>query len=130
MYEKISLCLIIFLLSLTCVNAVDLKVPEHFTKIDANHYEYNDFFLSIQNYTNNSNFNMFKSDPALEYSVNPYKNNTYISHTTNEDSVFEVIEFEGKKYIIQFWSAHDVNDTNYKNLMEFNRINNLTGIKP
>ncbi len=130
MNKKIFSILIIFIFSISCVNAADFNIPDYFTQLSPNHYENNGIYLNIVNYTNNSNFNWFKSDPALEYSVHSYKNNTYVSHSTDEDNVFELIEFEGKRYIVQCWSSQDNNDTNFKNLMEFNKLNNLTGINP
>lgn len=130
MNKKIFLFLIVFLLSISCVNAADFKIPDHFTQLSPNHYEDDGFYLNIVNYTNNSNFNRFESNPTLEYSVKPYKNNTYSSHSTGQASIFELIEFEGKKYIVQCWSFHDDNANNFNNLMEFNKLNNLTGIRP
>lgn len=124
MGKKLFFVLIVFLLSINCVNTVYFKVLNHFTKISENYYQDNDFFLSIQNTS------YFKSNSLLEYNTNSYKNNTYIANTSGEDNVFELNEFKRNKYRIQFWSTHNLNNTNFKNLMGFNKLNNLTGIKP
>lgn len=125
MGKKLFFVLIFFLLPINCVNAVYFKVLNHFTKISENYYLDNDFFLSIQNTS------YFKSNSLLEYNTNSYKNNTYIANTSGEENVFELNEFEGNKYMIQFWSTHNLNNTNFKNLIGFNKLNNnLTGIKP
>lgn len=74
------------------------------------------------------------NDSSDGYFIFPYKNNTfnYVEGSVNEQGSFEIIEVDGKKYIIDF-SDEFINDENdfsgtYNWLIEFNKLNNFTAV--
>ena len=69
----------------------------------------------------------------IQYTVFKDDNNTYnyTDRSINEIGSFELVEFDGSKFIIDFAKTGSDSDLSYTygNLVDFNKLNNLTPIE-
>ncbi len=129
-------------MSMTIVAAIDVAnvdVPAGFDDLGGGVFISQSFgkpdqFLTIVPFDDYYKADYLINDSSDGYFIFPYKNNTfnYIEKSVNEQGTFEIIEFEGGKYIIDF-SDESINDKNdfsgtYKWLVEFNKLNNVTAV--
>lgn len=146
MFKKVVFLLILGLITMGIVIAgdnatINFEVPSDFEDIgDGVYILYNavkkpDQVLSIVAFTEHDSGDYLTNDSENNYTVYAYDNNTFnfVDGSMNEKGTFEIIEINGTKYIIDFvkegiGNEKDFNDT-FKSLMEFNRLNNVTGIE-
>ena len=143
MFKKIFI-LVIFISFLSigvavAANTIEVDVPAGFDDLGGNVYISQSFgkpdqFLTIVPFDDYYKADYLINDSSDGYFIYPYKNNTfnYVEGSVNEQGSFEIIEFEGEKYIIDF-SDESINDKNdfsatYKWLVEFNKLNNFTAV--
>ena len=92
-----------------------------------------DEILSVVKYNAHDWKDYITNDTSNKYVVHKDKNNTYnyTDGSVNEIGSFELIEVEGNKFIIDFAKTGTENDLSntYSNMLEFNKLNNLTPIK-
>lgn len=143
MLKKVStLLFLIFILigGVMAAESIDFKVPSGFEDVgDGVFVLYDssknpDQILSVVNYTEHDEEDYLTNDSQNDYTVFEYENGTYnfIDKSTNEQGSFEVIEVDGNKYIVDFTkegigNEKDFSDT-FKNLVEFNKLNNVTAV--
>lgn len=143
MFKKIFIILIfISFISIGAViagNTIDVDVPAGFDDLGGNVYISQTFgkpdqFLTIVPFDDYYKADYLINDSSDGYFIFPYKNNTfnYVEKSVNEQGSFEIIEFEGEKYIIDV-SDEEINKENdfsgtYKWLVEFNKLNNVTAV--
>ena len=144
MFKKVFLGLILCLMLICSVSAVDttsFTVPDDFEDVGDGVYVLYDFMkntdqiLSVVSYTEHDADDYITNDTENGYTVYEYENNTYncVYKSMNEKGSFELIEFDGKKFIIDFTKsgvgdANDFNET-FGNLMKFNELNSVTPIE-
>ena len=94
-----------------------------------------DEVLSVVEYNEHDWKDYTSNDTNNSYTVFKGENNTfnYTDGSQNEKGSFELIEVNGAKFIIDFTksgidNANDFTAT-YKNLMEFNKLNNVSAVK-
>ena len=86
--------------------------------------------LAIVPFSKSGGDDYFKNDTAYGYSVNKSKNETYnfVDEPLKEQGTCEIIKVDNKYFIVESWenidAKHSFDDT-YKNLMEFNKLNNV-----
>lgn len=95
--------------------------------------------IQIINYTDSTHKTWFENNTG--YNVQPYSENNsfYIfvdmsevdPNSVESEGILEIIAHDGDKYIVASWTPNGSKDADIvvKNLMEFNKINNLTPIK-
>ena len=122
MFKKIFI-LVIFISFLSigvavAANTIEVDVPAGFDDLGGNVYISQSFgkpdqFLTIVPFDDYYKADYLINDSSDGYFIFPYKNNTfnYIEKSVNEQGTFEIIEFEGGKYIIDF-SDESINDKN------------------
>lgn len=123
------------------VNAIDennFKAPADFEDLgDGVYVLYDatlnaDEILSIVKYNEHNWDDYTTNDTENKYCVYE-ENNTYnyTDHSVNEIGSFELVEVNNEKYIIDFAKTgvdSDLVET-HSNLLEFNKLNNITPIK-
>ena len=138
MFKKVFIILFISLMAIGVVAAdsTNFEAPQGFGDLGKGVYVLQTFgntnqFLTIVP------FDYYKADYLINdssdgYFIFPYENGTfnYVEESVNEQGSFEIVEFEGNKYIIDF-SDETINDKNdfsgtYKWFAEFNKLNNVT----
>ena len=142
MFKKIFIILFIFLISIGVVAAVEtsnFEVPASFQGLGGGVYVSQSFgnsdqFLTIVPFDDYYKADYLINDSSDGYFIYPYKNNTfnYVEGSVNEQGSFEIIEVDGKKYIIDF-SDEFINDENdfsgtYNWLIELIKLNNFTAV--
>ena len=144
MFKKVIFLLVLGLIAMGVVvaaeNATAFNVPTGFEDLGDGVYVLYDTFkkpdqiLSIVAYTEHDEDDYLANDTENNYTVYPCDNNTFnfVDGSMNEKGTFEIIEVNGTKFIVDFVkegidNEKDFNDT-FKNLMEFNKLNNVTGI--
>ena len=141
MFKKILLFLILGMMLIGAVNAVDqssFKTPNNFESIGDGVFVLYDSFKNADEILSVVKFNQHDWD---DYTTNDTENKyvvhevnktyNYTDSTVNEIGSFELIEVEGNKFIIDFAKNGVENDlkNTYKNLIEFNKLNNVTPIE-
>ena len=139
--KKILFCLILGLFLMGCVSAANL--PDFamvdgfndtgdgiFLKYDSNKKVEQTFFILEYNVHDAGDYLL--NDTEYGYTVFNSTNNTFnfVDEKLKEKGCIELIEFEGKRYIVESWNDitgndHDFTDT-FNNLMQFNKLNNIT----
>ena len=143
MFKKVILGLILCLMLICSVSAVDITsftAPDDFEDVGDGVYVLYDFMkntdqiLSVVSYTEHDADDYITNDTENGYTVYEFENNTYnfVYESMNEKGSFELIEFDGKKFIIDFTESgigdeNDFNET-FDNLMKFNELNGVTPI--
>lgn len=122
--------------AVSAANQTGLKAPNDFEDIGDGVFVLYDSFknadeiLSIVKYNEHDWKDYTTNDTANKYEVHKDKNNTYnyTDGSVNEIGSFELVEFEGDKFIIDFAKSGAENDLSntYSNLLEFNKLNNIT----
>ena len=87
--------------------------------------------IMIKEYDDNSKKTWFENSTETQYLVEPYQDNPniYLGATDEDSYILEVVEKDGKQYIIGSWTPNDSkNDIKiiWENLQEFNKLNKLT----
>ena len=142
MFKKIILFLLFAMMIVGAVSAADqtsFKTPTNFEDIGDGVYVLYDSFknadeiLSVVKYNAHDWKDYITNDTSNKYVVHKDKNNTYnyTDGSVNEIGSFELVEVEGNKFIIDFAKTGTENDLSntYSNMLEFNKLNNLTPIK-
>lgn len=142
MIRKISLLLLFSIMIIGAVSAADqssFKTPTDFEDLGDGVYvlydslKNTDEILSVVKFNQHDWDDYTRNDTSNKYVV--YKDDNYTYNYTdgsvNEIGSFELIEVDGDKFIIDFaktGSDSDLKNT-YDNLLEFNKLNNLTPIE-
>lgn len=141
MFKKMIPVLILSFVLIGAVYAADstsFTPPENFEDIgDGVYVLYDslknaDEILSVVKFNQHDWDDYTTNDTDNKYTV--YKDNNTYNYTdgsVNEIGSFELIEIDGDKFIIDFAKTgadSDLKDT-YDNLLEFNKLNNLTPIE-
>ena len=142
MFKKMFIILFSCLISIGAVVAADtsdFNVPNGFDDMGGGVFILQSFgnpdqFLTIVPFDDFYEEDYLINDSSDGYYIFPYENNTfnYVEGSVNEQGSFEIVEFGGVKYIIDFSDVsinkeHDFSDT-YKWLPEFNKLNNVTAV--
>lgn len=144
MFKKIIFGLLLtFVLigAASAVNQTSFTAPNDFEDIGDGVYVLYDTFhnsdevLSVVEYNKYDAKDYMTNDSENNYTVYKSQNNTFnfVDKSMDEKGSFEVIEVNGVKFIVDFVKSgiddeNDFNDT-FTNLMEFNKLNNVTPIK-
>ena len=144
MFKKVFLGLILCSMLICSVSAVDttsFTAPDDFEDVGDGVYVLYDFMkntdqiLSVVYYTEHDADDYLTNDAENGYTVYECENNTYnfVYESMNEKGSFELIEFDGKKFIIDFTKSGIGDENDFKetfdNLMKFNELNGVTPIK-
>ena len=141
MFKKIGIILIfgiILIGAASAANQTSFKQPDGFEDIGDGVYVLYDAFknadeiLSVVKYNEHDWKDYITNDTGNKYVV--HENNktyNYTDGSVNEIGSFELIEVNGEKYIIDFAKTGADNDLaqTYENLLEFNKLNNMTPIE-
>lgn len=145
MFKKVIFLLILGLISVGVVvaaeNTITFNVPDGFEDVGDGVFVLYDSLkkpvqvLSIVSYTEHDVDDYLTNDTGNKYTVYACDNNTFnfVDGSMDEKGSFEIIEVNGTKYIVDFvkegiGNEKDFSET-FKNLMEFNKLNNATGIE-
>lgn len=144
MFKKVIFLLVLGLITMGIVvaaeNATSFNVPADFEDLGDGVYvlydavKRTDQVLSIVACTEHDEDDYLSNDTKNNYTVYEGENNTFnfVDGSMNEKGTFEIIEVNGTRYIIDFvkegiGDEKDFSDT-FNSLMEFNKLNNVTGI--
>lgn len=142
MIKKISLILIILLFAVSVAystNINDLSIPSDFSgkKADGNYfmpktYDNPRFIISEFNESGPSfkNSSLYEFWPSDEENIFSFSN-----HQSSDMGAIELIQIDGKKYTVSVLYASTIIDEDYVKdsidyIQEFNKLNNITPIKP
>lgn len=140
-FKKVVISLVICLLMMGFVSAVDItsfKVPSNFEDIGSGIYvQYGkgnnpDQSIAVLEYTKYDADDYYKNDTKYGYTTTDFKNNTtnFVDKQLNERGTFEFIKVDGKTFIVESWFSIDDKqkdfDVSFQNLVEFNKLNNVT----
>lgn len=143
MMKKIAICLILSLFLIgfvSAANVANFKLPDGFDDVgDGVYIKYDsskkpEQTFAIINYTKYDAQDYLKNDTKYGYTVYNATNNTFnfVDEKLNEKGSIEIIEVNGQKYIVESWNAigSDNKDftATFNNLLEFNKMNNVTPI--
>ncbi|MBQ8018421.1 MAG: hypothetical protein IJ258_10015 [Methanobrevibacter sp.] len=142
MIKKVFLILLFSTIILGAVSAADqssFKAPDDFEDIgDGVYVLYDssknaDEILSVVKFNQHDWDDYITNDTENQYTVLKDENNTYnyTDGSVNEIGSFELVEYDGDKFIIDFAKTGSDNDLSYTygNLMDFNKLNNITPIE-
>ena len=146
MKTKIILAALILIITIGIVSATDinnLKVPDNWEAIGGGSYhEIGDSVgsgsgqnMMIQKWDDSFKEDYWYNITEEQYTVKDTGNNTfmYIDELNQDAGSFEVVEIDGEKYFVNFWT---VDYTNVEELadtgvfmIEFNKLNNLEPVE-
>ncbi|WP_458403719.1 hypothetical protein [Methanobrevibacter sp.] len=141
MFKKIFVISIISLVMISAAFAADLGIfsaPNSFEDLGDGVYALYDSsgnaeeILSVVEHNEHDWQDYTSNDTHNNYTVFKGENNTYnyTDASQDESGSFELIEVNGTKYIIDFTKTgmdrQNGFTATYKNLMEFNKLNNVT----
>ena len=141
--KKIIVCLILSLFLIGFVSAVELpkfNVPDGFNDTgDGVFIKYDSFkkpneTLAVIEYTEHDAGDYLVNDTKYGYTVYNSTNNTYnfVDKKLGEKGSIELIEIDGKRFSVESWDKLEGDDLDFTvtfdNLMEFNKLNNITPI--
>lgn len=142
MNKKILILVLATAMLIGAVSAADqssFKVPTDFEDLGDGVYVLYDFaknadeILSVVKYNEHDWKDYTTNDTKNNYVVVKDDNNTYnyTDGSVNEIGSFELIEVDGNKFIVDFSKIGAENDFSqtYNNLLEFNKLNNVTAIE-
>ena len=139
---KIIIGLSVLLLLIGMVSATDinnLKVPDGWKSLgDGSYHEEGDSpgqgsgqNMMIQKWSDSFKDEYYQNNSDEKYSVQDTGNNTfmYIDDMNQNAGSFEVVEIDGQKYFVNFWTVDNMDvekiaDTSLF-MQEFNQLNNL-----
>ena len=131
MLKKISILAILLIITIGFVSAVEFQVPDGFTKQSDELYTTadNKENINIINFEKEKDF-WLENNTEDKYTVVGAENNTYnfTDGMLNDVGVLEVVEVDGEKYIINFWTDEGTDNDrtdNLKQMLEFNKLNKL-----
>ena len=131
MLKKISILAILLIITIGFVSAVEFQVPDGFTKQSDEFYTTadNKENINIINFEKEKDF-WLENNTEDKYTVVGAENNTYnfTDGMLNDVGVLEVVEVDGEKYIINFWTDEGTDNDrtdNLKQMLEFNKLNKL-----
>ena len=143
MIKKVMICLILSLFLIGFVSAADLPnltFSDDFKDVGNGVFIKYDAFkkpeqtLAVIEFTTHDASDYLKNDTSYGYSVHNNTNTTFnfVDEKLKEKGTIEMIEINGTKYIVESWDAiqgsnHDFTATD-KNILNFNKLNNITPI--
>lgn len=110
----------------------DFKAPSSLHKVGSNGFEDGQSHnINIFEYTDDSHDTWFVND--TDYLMEPYEgeDNFYLYvQQPNDAGIFEVVEKDGKQYLVNSYSEKGSGETPtiLQNLLEFNKLNNVKPI--
>ena len=143
---KIIIGLSVLLLLIGMVSATDinnLKVPDGWKSLgDGSYHEEGDSpgqgsgqNMMIQKWSDSFKDEYYQNNSDEKYSVQDTGNNTfmYIDDMNQNAGSFEVVEIDGQKYFVNFWTVNNMDvekiaDTSLF-MQEFNQLNNLEPVE-
>ena len=143
---KIIIGLSVLLLLIGMVSATDinnLKVPDGWKSLgDGSYHEEGDSpgqgsgqNMMIQKWSDSFKDEYYQNNSDEKYSVQDTGNNTfmYIDDMNQNAGSFEVVEIDGQKYFVNFWTVNNMDvekiaDTSLF-MQEFNKLNNLEPVE-
>lgn len=143
---KIIIGLSVLLLLIGMVSATDinnLKVPDGWKSLgDGSYHEEGDSpgqgsgqNMMIQKWSDSFKDEYYQNNSDEKYSVQDTGNNTfmYIDDMSQNAGSFEVVEIDGQKYFVNFWTVDNMDvekiaDTSLF-MQEFNKLNNLEPVE-
>lgn len=143
---KIIIGLSVLLLLIGMVSATDinnLKVPDGWKSLgDGSYHEEGDSpgqgsgqNMMIQKWSDSFKDEYYQNNSDEKYSVQDTGNNTfmYIDDMNQNAGSFEVVEIDGQKYFVNFWTVDNMDvekiaDTSLF-MQEFNKLNNLEPVE-
>ena len=143
---KIIIGLSVLLLLIGMVSATDinnLKVPDGWKSLgDGSYHEEGDSpgqgsgqNMMIQKWSDSFKNEYYQNNSDEKYSVQDTGNNTfmYIDDMNQNAGSFEVVEIDGQKYFVNFWTVNNMDvekiaDTSLF-MQEFNKLNNLEPVE-
>ena len=144
MFKKVIFGLILCLMLVCAVSAIDttsFTAPDDFEDVGDGVYVLYDFakqpkfVLSVVDHTEHDAEDYTTNDTVNGYTVYEYENNTYnfVDKSLDEKGSFELIEMDGKMFIIDFAkygidNGNDFNET-FDYLMQFNELNGVDSIE-
>lgn len=142
MIRKITLFLLFSIMIIGAASAADqssFKTPDGFEDLGDGVYvlydslKNTDEILSVVKFNQHDWDDYITNDTSNKYVVYEDDNYTYnyTDGSVNEIGSFELVEVDGEKFIIDFAKTGSDNDLKYtyENLVEFNKLNNLTPIE-
>ena len=141
--KKILVILILSLFLIGFVSAVELPnftLPDGFDDVgDGIFIKYDSSkkpnqTLAIIEYTEHDAGDYLLNDTDYGYTVFNSTNDTYnfVDSKLKEKGTIELIEIDGKRFIVESWDALDGDDLDFtvtfNNLLQFNKLNNITPI--
>lgn len=138
MFIILFLCLI-SIGAVVAADTSDFNVPNGFDDMVGGVFILQSFgnpdqFLTIVPFDDYYKADYLINDSSDGYFIYPYENNTfnYVEESVNEQGSFEIIEFDGEGYIIDFSDVSINKEKNfsatYKWLPEFNKLNNVAAV--
>ena len=143
---KIIIGLSVLLLLIGMVSATDinnLKVPDGWKSLgDGSYHEEGESpgqgsgqNMMIQKWSDSFKDEYYQNNSDEKYSVQDTGNNTfmYIDDMSQNAGSFEVVEIDGQKYFVNFWTVDNMDvekiaDTSLF-MQEFNKLNNLEPVE-
>ena len=137
-----AITLLFLILGIVAATDIDnLKVPEDWESVGGGTYHQTDIGgggngqnMLIQKWYDGLKDEYYQNISDEEYFVIDKENNTFMyTDGYNEDSgSFEVVQIDGEKYFVNFWTVDDLDAgevaKTYQFMMEFNKLNNLEPI--
>ena len=146
MKTKILILLVVMFLAIGFVAATDinnLKVPDGWKALGGgNYHEEGDSVgqgsgqnMMIEKWSDSLKDEYYQNNSDEQYVVSNAGNNTYmyIDDLNQNAGSFEVVEIDGEKYFVNFWTVDNMDtekiaDTSYF-MLEFNKLNNLEPVE-
>ena len=141
MIKKVMICLILSLFLIGFASAADLpnfNFPDDFKDVgDGIFIKYDSSNKPLQTfavieYTVTDAGDYLLNDTDYGYTVYNSTNNTFnfADEKLKEKGTIELIEIDGKKFIVESWDSLDGDKLDFKttfnNILEFNKLNNIT----
>ena len=142
--KKIIIGTLILFLLMGMVVATDinnLKMPDKWESVSSGSYHQKDpvtnggngHNMMIQKWLDSFKDEWYNNNSAEAYAVKSYGENTYVYADPDTTGCFEVVEIDGQKYFVNFWTVNNMDvekiaDTSLF-MQEFNQLNNLEPVE-